>query len=203
MDKTTIIRTGAAAGVAALGLTLGGISLASADDAATDTSSTATEATDDARDGERGPGGPGRGPGGPGLDAAALAEALGVDEAKVTAALEAVHDDLHAQREDAEADGERTPPTEAEREAVQQQMVTALAEELGVDEAKVTAALEEARAAHEAEHRTELSERLDEAVTAGDLTAADKASVLKAFDAGVLGGPGGGPGPGGPGGPRG
>ncbi|GAB3247984.1 hypothetical protein GCM10027425_04160 [Alteromonas gracilis] len=195
MDKTTIIRTGAAAGVAALGLTIGGISLASADDAASTTaSSSATAGTDDA---ERGPGGPGRGPG---MDAAALAEALGVDEAKVTAALEAVHDDLHAQREDAEADGERTPPTEAEREAMQQQMVTALAEELGVDEAKVTAALEEARSAHEAEHRTELSDRLDEAVTAGDLTAADKASVLKAFDAGVLGGPGGGPGMGGPGG---
>lgn len=201
MDKTTIIRTGAAAGVAALGLTIGGISMASADDAASTTaSSSATAGTDDA---ERGPGGPGRGPGGPGMDAAALAEALGVDEAEVTAALEAVHDDLHAQREDAEADGERTPPTEAEREAMEQQMVTALAEELGVDEAKVAAALEEARSAHEAEHRTELSDRLDEAVTAGDLTAADKASVLKAFDAGVLGGPGGGPGLGGPGGPRG
>lgn len=196
MDKTTIIRTGAAAGVAALGLTVGGISLASADDAASTTaSSSATAGTGDA---ERGLGGPGRGPGGPGMDAAALAEALGVDEAKVTAALETVRDDLHAQHEDAEADGERTPPTEAEREALEQQMVTALAEELGVDEAAVTSALEEARSAREAEHRTELSERLDDAVDAGDLTAADKASVLKAFDAGVLGGPGGGPGMGGP-----
>ena len=40
-----------------------------------------------------------------------------------------------------------------------------------------------------AEHRSDLSDRLDAAVKAGDLTAADKASVLKAFDAGVLDGP--------------
>ena len=69
--------------------------------------------------------------------------------------------------------------------------VRKLAKELGIDEAKVTAALEKVKAAHEAEHKTELTARLDAAVTAGDLTASDKASVLKAFDAGVLqGGPG-------------
>lgn len=33
------------------------------------------------------------------------------------------------------------------------------------------------------------ADRFDEASYAGDLTSADKASVLKAFDAGVLGGP--------------
>ena len=45
----------------------------------------------------------------------------------------------------------------------------------------------------EAEHRTELSSRLDEAVSKGTLSSSDKDSVLKAFDAGVLGGgPGGG-----------
>jgi len=67
----------------------------------------------------------------------------------------------------------------------------ALASALALDEAKVTAALEKVKAAHEAEHKTELTARLDAAVTAGDLTASDKASVLKAFDAGVLqGGPG-------------
>ena len=71
------------------------------------------------------------------------------------------------------------------------QRVADLAEALDLSEEKVAAALEDLRAAHEAEERTALSERLDAAVEAGDLTAADKASVLKAFDAGVLGGPGG------------
>lgn len=127
--------------------------------------------------------------GGRGMDGAALASALGLDEAKVTAALDAARE---ATRPDAPAQGETpTPPTEAERTARQTAFATALAKELGVDEAKVTAALEKVKAAHQAERRTELSTRLDAAVTAGDLTASDKASVLKAFDAGVLqGGPG-------------
>ena len=79
-------------------------------------------------------------------------------------------------------------PSETDREARQTAYVTALAKELGVTQAKLTAALETVRGAHEAEHRTQLAQRIDEAVTAGKLTAADKASVLKAFDAGVLGG---------------
>ena len=123
------------------------------------------------------------------MDSAALASALALDEAKVTAAVSAARE---ATRPDAPAQGEtRTPPTEAERTARQKAFATALAKELGIDEAKVTAALEKVKAAHEAEHKTELTARLDAAVTAGDLTASDKASVLKAFDAGVLqGGPG-------------
>lgn len=127
--------------------------------------------------------------GGRGMDGAALASALGLDEAKVTAALDAARE---ATRPDAPAQGETpTPPTEAERTARQKAFATALAKELGVDEAKVTAALADLREAHQAEHKAELSTRLDAAVTAGTLTAADSASVLKAFDAGVLkGGPG-------------
>lgn len=127
--------------------------------------------------------------GGRGMDSAALASALALDEAKVTAAVSAARE---ATRPDAPAQGEtRTPPTEAERTARQKAFATALAKELGIDEAKVTAALEKVKAAHEAEHKTDLTARLDAAVTAGDLTASDKASVLKAFDAGVLqGGPG-------------
>ena len=86
--------------------------------------------------------------GGRGMDSAALASALALDEAKVTAAVSAARE---ATRPDAPAQGEtRTPPTEAERTARQKAFATA-----------------------------------------GDLTASDKASVLKAFDAGVLqGGPG-------------
>lgn len=60
---------------------------------------------------------------------------------------------------------------------------------LGIDAAKVTAAFDELRAERQAEARAAFGARLDEAVKAGKLTEADKASVLKAFDAGVLGGP--------------
>ena len=127
--------------------------------------------------------------GGPGFDSAALAIALGVDEAKVTAAVTAAREST---RPEAPAAGaERTAPTEAERAAREKAFATAVAKELGLDEAKVSAALADLREAHQAEHRAELSTRLHAAVTAGTLTAADKASVLKAFDAGVLkGGPG-------------
>ncbi len=55
----------------------------------------------------------------------------------------------------------------------------------------MAAALEKVRGEAVAEVRTEararLVERLDDAVAEGDLTAADKASVLKAFAAGVIG----------------
>ena len=113
---------------------------------------------------------------------------LGVDEAKVTTAVTAARE---ATRPEAPAAGEsRTAPTEAERAARDTAFAAALAKELGVDQAEVTG-LADVRAAHQAERRTELSTQLDAAVTAGTLTAADKASVLKAFDAGVLkGGPG-------------
>ncbi|MFC7502794.1 hypothetical protein, partial [Nocardioides sp. GCM10030258] len=67
-------------------------------------------------------------------------------------------------------------------------LAKALADELGLDEAKVADALDTLRDAQKAERRTDLSERLDTAVKDGDLTDADKASVLKAYDAGVLGG---------------
>ena len=59
---------------------------------------------------------------------------------------------------------------------------------LGIDESTVSDALETLRDAAETERRTALGERLDQAVEDGDLTDADKESVLKAFDAGVLGG---------------
>lgn len=137
-----------------------------------------------------GGGGPGRGHGPGGADAAALAKELGVTEAKVQAALEAV-------REAAKPDDPATPPaegtkpsppTEAERAAREKARATALAKELGVSEAKVQAAFDALEADRKAARETALSSRLDSAVADGKLTAADKASVLKAFEAGVLGG---------------
>lgn len=67
-----------------------------------------------------------------------------------------------------------------------------LAKELGVSETKLADAMEAVHGAAQADRRDHLSERLSDAVDSGDLTDADKASVLKAFDMGVLGGPFGG-----------
>jgi hypothetical protein len=178
MQKTTVVRTAIAAGVAGLGLSMGGVALAAADDAST------------VRSGDERPGPGGRG----GHLAAALAEELRLDEDDVAAALEEVHDELRPDS-GSHADGERPdPPTEEERAARQKAFADALAEELDVSSAKVSAALETLRDAAEAEGRELLGERLDQAVADGELTAADKASVLKAYDAGVLGGGHGGPG---------
>lgn len=63
---------------------------------------------------------------------------------------------------------------------------TALAKALGVDQSVVDGAFNELHSEHEARMREDLSSRLDTAITEGKLTSADKDSVLKAFDAGVL-----------------
>ena len=187
MDKTTIVRTAVAGGVAGLGLAVGGITVALAADDAPTTSPGARPAAFGDRGDHHGPFG--------GELAATLAEDLGVTEATVTAALEAVRDDVVAERGDL-ADGERpAPPTEAEREALRGDLAQALADELGVEAAAVEDALDGLHADMEAGMREGLADRLDDAIDDGDLTEADKASVLKAFDAGVLGG---GFGPGGP-----
>ena len=143
--------------------------------------------------------GPGHGPGmggfgmGRGLDTAALATKLGVTEDKLTAALQKVGQSMRDQsmsdQDDKAEDGTRTPPTQAEMDARQQAFAAALAKELGIDQAKVTAAFDALRAEREAARKAELSSRLDAAVKAGKLTDADKQSILKGFDAGVLGGP--------------
>jgi hypothetical protein len=178
----TKYRTRAAALLAA-GAVAGGVSAATlsahaADDTSSGSSSTAAE---------RGPGGHGRGIG---VDTTALAKALGVTEDELSDALDAVRDATKPDDADRPAAGEQpTPPTDEERAEREAAFVTALAKALGLSEDKVSDALDTVRAAREADRRQELGERLDTAVEDGDLTAADKASVLKAFDAGVLGGP--------------
>ena len=121
-----------------------------------------------------GPGGPGRAGG------EDLATALGVSEDELQSAFKAIRDDLKpAERR---KDG---PPTKAERAARHDKLTAALAKELGLSEAKVEAAFEKVQKAHAADRRDALSDRLDDAVASGALTKADKAAVLKAFDAGV------------------
>ncbi|OJF11741.1 hypothetical protein, partial [Couchioplanes caeruleus] len=92
---------------------------------------------------------------------------------------------------------------EAERAQRQDELAAALATELGIDKAKVAAALEKVQTARQAEAKAErtaeLKTRLDAAVSEGKLTADEAAAILKAAESGVL--PGGGRGgPGGPGG---
>lgn len=186
--------TTAAVSVAGAGLAVGGIGLASADSTSGEDSTTQSNSSvvdgSAATSGMPGEGrghGHGRGArGGPGERGAGLAEALGVEESDVAAAMQAVREQL---RPEAPAEGEtRTPPTEAERDARQAELVSALADELGISEQKITDALDSLAADRMAEGRSALSDRLDTAVADGSLTEADKESVLKAFDAGVLGG---------------
>ncbi|WP_440103474.1 hypothetical protein [Streptosporangium sp. H16] len=139
---------------------------------------------DGAEHGPRWGHGPGHGPGvrgDHGEMAAKLAEALGVDEAKVTAALEELRKE----------GGPGRPPKEAGQAAVRDK-AEALAAKLGLTADKVTAALETLHRQRGAEAETALTERLKAAVTAGTLTQAESDAVLKAYRAGLL-----------PGGPRG
>jgi hypothetical protein len=167
-----------ATGLVAAGVVAGGIL------AGTLGAQAANQADDDR------PGGPAHvrvhfeGPGGP-RGHADLAKELGVSQKKLDKAFASIRDEVRpAKRPDG-------PPSEADIKAMESKLAAALADKLGLSEAKVAAALEKVRKAHTAEHREALSDRLDTAVKDGKLTDDDKASVLKAFDAGVLGGPGG------------
>lgn len=188
--------TTAALSVAGVGIAVGGVGLAGAVDTTSgpDASESASAEAGDAR-AHAAQGRPGHGHGGRGgrgdAPAAGLAEALGLEETAVTAALSAVREQLSSglSADDESVEGtERTRPTEAERAEHRAQLAAALATELDVTEQEVTAALESWGEERMAAGRTALAERLDVAVADGDLTAADRASVLKAFDAGVLGG---------------
>ena len=100
-------------------------------------------------------------------------------------------------------------PGRAERQAERRdRLAEALAQELGIDKAKVAAALdkvdEQVRTEARADRQAALKERLDAAVAEGKLTQEQADAILKAAEAGVLpGGPDGlgrdGHGPGRPG----
>ncbi len=61
---------------------------------------------------------------------------------------------------------------------------------LGIDESKVTAALEELRTEEQSERAAALKTRLDKAVADGTLTQAEADAVTKAVEKGVIGGGG-------------
>ena len=85
----------------------------------------------------------------------------------------------------------------------QQKLAAALAKELGLDEQKVADALAKVRdqlrpaqgdrpapGDQNADRAAKLKERLDQAVKDGKLTQAEADAIIKAQEAGVLGGPG-------------
>ena len=123
-----------------------------------------------------------------GVEAAELATNLGVDEAKVTEALKAFRDANKFTTPP--ADGTRTEGTRPDPAAKQAELAKSLAAALGIDEARVTAALEELRTAGQADRAAALETRLEQAVTDGKLTRAEADAVTKAVRIGVIGGGG-------------
>jgi len=111
------------------------------------------------------------------VDLSELATRLGVDEAKLEEAVKVVS---------ADTGRPTTPPTEEDRTARRAAFAKALASELGLDESKVAAAIEELRAEAEAERAADQSERLASAVTDGTLTQAEADAVKKALDEGIV-----------------
>lgn len=97
----------------------------------------------------------------------------------------------------APATGADKPDRETVRAQRRDELAGALATELGIDKAKVAAALEKVQSAQQsrvqADRIADLKARLEAAVAAGKITEAESAAILKAAEAGVLpqGGPGG------------
>jgi hypothetical protein len=77
-----------------------------------------------------------------------------------------------------------TNPQQDEREAA---LIKALSEMLGVDEAEIKAALDEVRAAYEAEGPAALEAYLDEAVASGILTQSEADAIQQAVEEGLNG----------------
>ena len=185
--STKVVVASAAAGALALGIGVGIAGFASADPTTTPSPNPSASAPADP-----GRGGPGHGGhrGGPGRGVADsdLAKQLGVTEAKVTEALQEIREANRPAKPStapsADPSAKPTRPDPAEREA---SLAKALAEKLGLDEAKVTKAFDEIRAARQADRAAELKTKLDAAVKDNTLTQAEADAVTKAVEKGVIG----------------
>jgi biotin operon repressor len=117
------------------------------------------------------------------LDAAALAEKLGVGEDKVSQALQEIR---NANRPSGTPSARPSAPPQQDRAERESALVKALAEKLGLDQAKVQAAVDELQTERAAERAAALKDRLDAAVDDGTLTRAEADAVTKAVEKGVL-----------------
>ncbi|MEA5118435.1 MAG: hypothetical protein VB036_12555 [Propionicimonas sp.] len=116
-------------------------------------------------------------------DLSGLASKLGVDQTKLADAVSAARKSLPTKTESAnQTDAER----EAARAARQAAYAKALASELGIDEAKVTQALNELRTERQAARTAADKAVLDQAVRDGKLTQAEADAVQKAADQGIV-----------------
>jgi hypothetical protein len=190
--STKVIVASAAAGALALGVGVGIAGFASADPTTTPSPNPSVSAPADPGRGGTGHGGhrggPGRGVAETDL-AEQLAEKLGVAEAKVTKALQEISEaDRPAKPSTAPSADPSAKPTRPDPEKREVALAKALAEKLGIDEAKVTKAFDEIRAARQADRAAELKTRLDAAVKTGTLTQAEADAVTKAVEKGVIGG---------------
>lgn len=201
MTTTKTITLGIAAGALALGTGLGITSMASATtpDAGTTSTPGATSSSPSQTSGDAVAPGRGHGRhGGPGGEAgrlaSALASKLGVEEANVTEALKAFSDaNKPAVPSEGTAPSEGTVPSEGterakpDPSAMDAALAKSLASALGIEESKVTTALEEIRTEAKADRAAELKSKLDQAVTDGKLTQAEADAVTKAVESGVIG----------------
>jgi hypothetical protein len=103
-----------------------------------------------------------------------------------------VTDALKAFRQANKPTGAQKPAEGArpDRTALDAALAKSLAESLGIDESKVTTALEEIRSDAQAKRAEALQSRLDQAVKDGKLTQAEADAVAKAVKNGVIGGGG-------------
>ncbi|QCB99077.1 hypothetical protein E5206_16955 [Arthrobacter sp. PAMC25564] len=182
MSRRKKIALGLGAGALALGAGLGVAGMASATTTPAPTPSSSAQAG--AQDGGHGMRGR-HGGLGMGERAKELAAKLGIDESKVADALKAFR----------QANKPATPPADGsndgqkpDRAATEKALAASLAKSLGIDESKVTAALDELRTQAQTDHAAALKPRLDQAVKDGTLTQAEADAVTKAAEKGVIGG---------------
>jgi hypothetical protein len=175
LSRKRNITLGISAAALALGLGLGVTSMASATTTPTPSTSSSTATDKPDNNGMRGGHGGDRG-----QLATDLATKLGVDQAKVTAALKTFRDANKAATKP-------TKVTKPDHAAIDTAMAKSLATTLGIDEAKVTTALTDIHAAEQATRAAALKTKLDKSVTEGTLTQAEADAVTKAVEKGVIG----------------
>jgi uncharacterized membrane protein len=187
MSRTTKIALSLGAAAVALGAGLGVAGMAAATTTPSPSPTPSSSAPGDTFADGHGMRGGRHGHGGAQLGnrARELAAKLGVDEAKVADALKTFRD---ANRPSAPPATPPVPGQKPDRAAREKALAASLAKSLGLDEAKVTAALEELRTAKHANHAAALKPRLDQAVKDGTLTQTEADAVTKAAEKGVIGG---------------